>query len=115
VHSRPLLGLLTNKSKCCRRFFLRVSVVSFGMCVPFVRNVPACLWTQGAADFVKGCGVFCDPSYLLEYNEQLDSSFDAAPMATTLMLQDFDVRTLLLLFGWLVDLLGLDIVATISS
>jgi hypothetical protein len=77
------------------------------MCVPFVRNVPACLWTQGAADFVKGCGVFCDPSYLLEYNEQLDSSFDAAPMATTLMLQDFDVRTLLLLFGWLVDLLGL--------
>ena len=62
-----------------------------GMCVS------ACLWTQGPADFVKGCGVFCDPSYLLEYNEELDSSFDAAPMATTLMLQDFDVRTSTLL------------------
>lgn len=45
----------------------------------------------GPADFVKGCGVFCDPSYLLEYNEELENEFDAAPMVTTLMLEDFDV------------------------
>ena len=46
----------------------------------------------GPADFVKGCGVFCDPSYLLEYNEELEKEFDTAPMVTTLMLEAFDVR-----------------------
>ena len=46
----------------------------------------------GAADFIKGCGVFCDPSYLLEYTEELEREFDTAPTVTTLMLEDFDVR-----------------------
>jgi hypothetical protein len=46
----------------------------------------------GPRDFVKGCGVFCDPSYLLDFVDEHDASFDRSPLTITLMVEDFDIN-----------------------
>lgn len=34
---------------------------------------------DGAEDFVKGCGVFCDPSYLLDFTEEMEEGAKGSP------------------------------------
>ena len=43
-------------------------------------------------DFVLGCGVLCDPSYVLDYWEESDASFELGPSATRMMFANFDVN-----------------------
>jgi hypothetical protein len=46
----------------------------------------------GPRDFVKGCGVFCDPSYLLDFVEEQEAGFVPAPLPVTLMVRGFDLN-----------------------
>ena len=43
-------------------------------------------------DFIKGCGVICDPSYLLHFTNTHEDAFDAPALPVTLMLSDFDIN-----------------------
>ena len=43
-------------------------------------------------DFIKGCGVICDPSYLLHFTSTHEDEFDAPALPVTLMLSDFDIN-----------------------
>ena len=47
----------------------------------------------GPKDFIKGCGVFCDISYLGLFTEEHEEQFPLAPMPVTLMIQQLDINT----------------------
>ena len=69
-----MFGRIPRSVTCTRSYADRV-------CVCFVPQ-----------DFIKGCGVICDPSYLLHFTSTHEDEFDAPALPVTLMLSDFDIN-----------------------